>query len=165
MNEPSPYIAVIGAGEASSSEVADAEAIGRLLAEAGAVLVCGGLGGVMHAAARGCSQAGGTAIGILPGDDRSPGSPHLSVTISTGLGEARNAIIVRTVDAVIAVGGEFGTLSEIGLALRMDKPVIGLSTWSLARATGSPDPLIRATSPAEAVRQALQAARATRRHD
>ena len=157
-----PYVAVIGAGEATRSEIASAEEVGRLLAEVGAIVVCGGLGGVMHAAARGCSRAGGTAIGILPGDDRSPGSPHLTVAISTGLGEARNAIVVRTVDAVIAVGGEFGTLSEIGLALRMGKPVVGLATWSLARAPGSSDPLVRAGTPAEAVREALLATRRAR---
>ena len=163
MSDPNaPYVAVIGAGEASEPELAHAEEVGRLLAEAGAILVCGGLGGVMHAAARGCTRAGGTAVGILPGDDRAPGSPHLTVAISTGLGEARNAIVVRTVDAVIAVGGEFGTLSEIGLALRMGKPVVGLRTWSLEKAPGAQDPLLRAGSPAEAVREALRAARRTR---
>jgi uncharacterized protein (TIGR00725 family) len=158
-NREAPYVAVIGAGEASRSEIDSAEEVGRLLAEAGAVVVCGGLGGVMHAAARGCTSAGGTAIGILPGDDRSPGSPYLTVAISTGLGEARNAIVTRTVDAVIAVGGEFGTLSEIGLALRMGKPVVGLATWSLAKAPGGSDPLVRAGSAADAVRAALRAAR------
>jgi uncharacterized protein (TIGR00725 family) len=137
--------------------MADAEEVGRLLAEAGAVVVCGGLGGVMHAAARGCASAGGIAVGILPGEDRSAGSAHLSVAISTGLGEARNAIVVRTVDAVVAIGGEFGTLSEIALALRMGKPVIGLSTWPLARMPGAADPLVRAGSPAEAARKALEA--------
>jgi uncharacterized protein (TIGR00725 family) len=153
-----PYVAVVGAGEATRSEIASAEEIGRLLAEAGAVVVCGGLGGVMHAAARGCTRAGGTAIGILPGDDRSPGSPHLTVAISTGLGEARNAIVVRTVDAVIAVGGEFGTLSEIALALKMGKPVVGLGTWTLDLEGLPGDPLQRAADPPEAVARALEAA-------
>lgn len=156
------YVAVIGAGEATRAEIEHAEAVGRLLAEAGAVLVCGGLGGVMHAAARGCAEAGGTAIGILPGDDRSPGSPHLALTVATGLGEARNAIIVRTVDAVIAVGGGFGTLSEIGLALRMDKPVVGLATWTLEQAPGAADPVRRAASAEEAVRLGLGAVRGSR---
>jgi uncharacterized protein (TIGR00725 family) len=156
------YVAVVGASEASSAEMADAEEVGRLLADAGAVLVCGGLGGVMNAAARGCTQAGGTAVGILPGDDRSPGSPHLSVTISTGLGEARNAIVVRTADVIIAIGGEFGTLSEIALALRMNKPVVGLSTWPLERTPSSPDPVIRAASAADAVEEAMRADRTTR---
>ena len=126
-----PYISVIGAGQASDDEAAAAEEIGRRLAEAGAVLICGGLGGVMDAAARGCQAAGGTSVGVLPGDDRTDGSPHLTVRIATGLGEARNAIVARAADAVIAVGGEFGTLSEIALALKMGKPVIGLGTWSL----------------------------------
>ena len=100
-----PYIAVVGPNDATQPELDQAEAIGEGLARAGAVLVCGGLGGVMHAAARGCEQAGGTSIGILPGDDRDPGSPHLTVAISTGMGETRNAVIVRTSDAVIAISG------------------------------------------------------------
>jgi uncharacterized protein (TIGR00725 family) len=111
-----PYISVIGAGQASDDEMAAAEEIGRRLADAGAVLVCGGLGGVMDAAARGSAAAGGTSVGILPGEDRTHGSTQLTVRISTGLGEARNAIVARAADAVIAVGGEFGTLSEIALA-------------------------------------------------
>lgn len=160
MNErEAPYVAVIGAGEATERQIGDAEEVGRLLAAGGAVLVCGGLGGVMHAAARGCTHAGGSAVGILPGDDRSPGSPHLTMTVATGLGEARNAIVVRAADAVIAIGGEFGTLSEIGLALRMGKTVVGLDTWSLAQKPGDDDPLVRADSPADAVREALRAAR------
>lgn len=153
-----PYISVIGTGQASEDEVAAAEEIGRLLAEAGAVLVCGGLGGVMDAAARGCETGGGVSVGILPGDDRTPGSPHLTVRIATGLGEARNAIVARAADAVIAVGGEFGTLSEIAFALKMGKPVVGLGTWSLDLEGLPGDPLQRATDPADAVAKALQAA-------
>ena len=153
-----PYISVIGAGQASDDEMAAGEEIGRLLAEAGAVLICGGLGGVMDAAARGCGSAGGTSVGILPGDDRTHGSPHLTVRISTGLGEARNAIVARAADAVIAVGGEFGTLSEIALALKMGKPVVGLGTWSLDLEGLPGDPLQRANDPADAVARALAAA-------
>jgi len=153
-----PYISVIGAGQASEDEAAAAEEIGRLLAEAGAVLVCGGLGGVMDAAARGCEAAGGTSVGILPGDDRTVSSPHLSVRIATGLGEARNAIVARAADAVIAVGGEFGTLSEIALALKMGKPVVGLGTWTLDLEGLPGDPLQRAADPPEAVAKALDAA-------
>jgi uncharacterized protein (TIGR00725 family) len=152
------YISVIGAGQASDDEAAAAEEIGRRLAEAGAVLVCGGLGGVMDAAARGCEAAGGTSIGILPGDDRTHASEHLTVRIATGLGEARNAIVARAADAVIAVGGEFGTLSEIALALKMGKPVVGLGTWSLDLEGLPGDPLQRAADPAEAVAKALEAA-------
>ena len=150
-----PYISVIGAGQASDDEAAAGEEIGRRLAEAGAVLVCGGLGGVMDAAARGCEAAGGTSVGILPGDDRHHGSPHLTVRIATGLGEARNALVARAADAVIAVGGEFGTLSEIALALKMGKRVIGLGTWDLRRDDMDADPLVRADSAEEAVRSAL----------
>ena len=153
-----PYISVIGAGQASEDEAAAAEEIGRLLAEAGAVLVCGGLGGVMDAAARGCEAAGGTSVGILPGDDRTQASSHLSIRIATGLGEARNAIVARAADAVIAVGGEFGTLSEIALALKMGKPVVGLGTWMLDLEGLPGDPLQRAADPPEAVARALEAA-------
>ena len=153
-----PYISVIGAGQASEDEAAAAEEIGRLLAEAGALLICGGLGGVMDAAARGCRAAGGTSVGILPGDDRADGSPHLTVRIATGLGEARNAIVARAADAVIAVGGEFGTLSEIALALKMGKPVVGLGTWTLDLEGLPGDPLQRAVDPPEAVAKALEAA-------
>jgi uncharacterized protein (TIGR00725 family) len=151
-----PYVAVVGGGEATTAEMRDAEEVGRLLARADIVLVCGGLGGVMHAAARGSEAEGGTSIGVLPGDDRGPASPHLTVAVSTGLGEARNAVVVRTVDAVIAVGGEFGTLSEIGLALAMHKPVIGLRTWRLQR-EGIGAALIDADDPADAVDKALRA--------
>jgi uncharacterized protein (TIGR00725 family) len=153
-----PYISVIGAGQASDDDAAAAEEIGRLLAEAGAVLVCGGLGGVMAAAARGCEAAGGTSVGMLPGDDRTVSSPHLSVRIATGLGEARNAIVARAADAVIAVGGEFGTLSEIALALKMGKPVVGLGTWTLDLEGLPGHPLQRAADPPEAVAKALEAA-------
>ena len=149
-----PYIAVVGAADATSEELRLAADVGRLLAEAGAVMVCGGLGGVMDEAARACTEAGGTSVGILPGDERLGASKHLTVSIATGLGEARNALVVRSADAVIAVGGEYGTLSEIAFALKMGKPVIGLATWELSR-EGLPDPLIRAESPAEAVARAL----------
>ena len=107
-----PYVAVIGASNATEWELSTAERVGRLLADAGCVLVCGGLGGI--------------SIGILPGDDRVDASRHLTVAIASGFGEARNAIVARSSDAVVAVGGEFGTLSEIALALKMGKPVIGV---------------------------------------
>jgi uncharacterized protein (TIGR00725 family) len=153
-----PYIAVIGAGIASEDEEAAAEEIGRRLAEAGATIVCGGLGGVMDAAARGCEAAGGTSVGILPGEDRSAGSPHLTIRIATGLGEARNVIVARAADAVIAIGGEFGTLSEIAFALKMGKRVIGLGTWALDLEGMPGDPMQRATDAADAVERALAAA-------
>jgi uncharacterized protein (TIGR00725 family) len=151
MGPNSPHIAVIGAGRASPEQTDAAEAVGRGLAEAGAVLVCGGLGGVMEAACRGAKAAGGTAVGILPGDDRSHANQHVDVALATGLGEARNALIVRAVDALVAVGGEYGTLSEIALALKTGKPVVGLETWDL-------ELVVRAQTAAEAVRRALELA-------
>jgi len=145
------YVAVIGASNATEWELATAERVGRLLADAGCVLVCGGLGGVMDAAARGSAAGGGVSIGILPGDDRVDASRHLTVAIASGFGEARNAIVARSADAVVAVGGEFGTLSEIALALKMGKPVIGLGTWELGRDDLAKDPIVRVETPEEAV--------------
>jgi len=146
-----PYVAVIGASNATEWELTTAEQVGRLLAEAGCVIVCGGLGGVMDAAARGSAAGGGISIGILPGDDRVDASRHLTVAIASGFGEARNAIVARSSDAVVAVGGEFGTLSEIALALKMNKPVIGVGTWELGRDDLAADPIVRAETPEEAV--------------
>ena len=133
-------MAVIGPADASAEEAARAEAVGRLLGEAGAVVVCGGLGGVMEAAARGAAGAGGTVVGLLPGLDRGAANPHVTVTITTGLGEMRNALVVRAADAVVAVGGAYGTLSEIAFALRTGKPVVGLDTWALDDVVDAPDP-------------------------
>jgi uncharacterized protein (TIGR00725 family) len=124
----SSYVAVIGPG----GEVEDAAAeVGRLVAERGAVVVCGGLGGTMEAACRGAKDAGGLTVGILPGSDRSQANPFVDVALPTGLGEARNALVVRAADVVIAVGGGYGTLSEIALALKAGKRVIGLDTWEI----------------------------------
>jgi uncharacterized protein (TIGR00725 family) len=125
------HVAVVGPGQASDAEVARAEAVGRALAEAGAVVVCGGLGGVMAAACRGAKAKGGTTVGILPGVDRTEANPWVDVAVLTGMGEARNALVVRTADAVVAVGGAYGTLSEIALALKMGRPVVGLGTWDV----------------------------------
>jgi uncharacterized protein (TIGR00725 family) len=147
-----PYVAVIGASNATEWELETAEALGRSLGEAGCVLVCGGLGGVMNAAAEGAEAAGGVSIGILPGDDRDVASRHLTVAIATGFGEARNAIVARTSDAVIAVGGEFGTLSEIALALKMGSPVIGIGTWELGRDDLDRDPIVRVSDVDEAMK-------------
>jgi len=105
--------------------------VGRELARRGAILVCGGLGGVMEAACKGAKDAGGTTVGILAGKERSQANPFVDVAIATGLGEARNAVIVRTADAVVAVGGGYGTLSEIALALRRSKRVVGVGTWDV----------------------------------
>jgi uncharacterized protein (TIGR00725 family) len=149
------YVAVCGAGEPTAEEAAWAEEIGRAVARAGAVLVCGGLGGVMDAAARGVESAGGTSVGILPGADRDAASSHLTVAIATGLGEARNALVVRAADVVIAVGGEFGTLSEIALALKARVPVVGLGTWELSKRGAPVRAIVRAANPEEAVAVAL----------
>lgn len=133
------YVAVVGAGEATTSEERLAEEVGTLLAQAGAVVVCGGLGGVMAAACRGALLAGGTTVGILPGADRREANQWVTVALPTGLGELRNGLLVRAADVVVAVGGEHGTLSEIALALKLGVPVVGVATWSLVRPGGEPE--------------------------
>jgi uncharacterized protein (TIGR00725 family) len=153
------YVAVCGPGRASREEDAWAEDVGRRLADAGAIVVCGGLGGVMEAAARGASQVGGTAVGLLPGTDREDANPYLTFSVPTGMGEARNALVVRAADSLIAIAGEFGTLSEIALALKLGTPVVGLGTWSLSKGDGAvEDPIIRADTPEQAVTLALDLA-------
>ena len=154
------FLAVIGAASCSPEVAAVAEQVGRLLALRGAVLVCGGRGGVMEAACRGAKAAGGNTVGILPGPDRRDANDYVDVAIATGLGEARNAIIVCTVDAVIAVGGGFGTLSEIGLALKMGRPVVGLGTWELCQQGQMVEGVLQAKTPEQAVEQAFAAVRA-----
>jgi uncharacterized protein (TIGR00725 family) len=151
------YISVIGGGICSAAEYAAAMEVGRLVAEAGATLICGGLAGVMEAAARGAREAGGATIGILPGYDRGLANPYLDHVVTTGLGHARNLAVVSSGDAVIAVGGSFGTLSEIGLAGRVGRPVVILSGWRLQNDQGT-EGIWYASSPREAmalVRQAL----------
>jgi uncharacterized protein (TIGR00725 family) len=147
-----PYIAVVGASQATEDDVADAEAVGRLLGAAGAVIVCGGRGGVMAAASRGAASAGGSVVGMLPGDDRSDANEWVSIAIPTGLGELRNGLIVRSVDAMVAVGGSYGTLSEVALGLQAGLKVFGLHTWDI-------DGIEAVTTPEEAVERALSAAR------
>ena len=142
------YVAVVGPGESTELESAQAEEVGRLLAERQAVLVCGGLGGVMAAACRGAHAAGGVSIGLLPGSERSAANRWVSVAIPTGLGELRNGLVVRAADAVIAVGQGYGTLSEVGLALKTGTPVIGLDTWEI-------EGVGRVESPQAAVQRAL----------
>jgi len=152
-----PYVAVVGPSAGGSAELEAASEVGRLLADRGAVVVCGGLGGAMAAACRGAKGAGGVTLGILPGADRSVANRWVDVAVATGLGEARNAVVVRTADAVIAVAGAYGTLSEIALALAAGTPVIGLETWELARAGEVDAGIEQAGSPEEAVRLALAA--------
>lgn len=148
MSEPRPYVAVVGTGEPDAPEAPVAEELGRRLAEAGAVLVCGGLTGVMETACRGAKSAGGTTVGILPGRDRAAANAWVDVALPTGLGELRNGLVVRAADAVVAVGGGYGTLSEVALALKLDVPVVGIGTWELSR-HGEPVDAIPACDDAE----------------
>ncbi len=149
------FIAVIGGGQPTAKETKLAEEVGRQLARQGAVLVCGGLGGVMEAACRGASAEGGTTIGILPGDNRGAANPYVQIPIATGAGHTRNAAVVKSAQAVIAVGGSYGTLTEIGYALQTGIPVIGLNTWAISRNGKADEAIINAASPAEAVERAL----------
>src|SRR5436190_9973847 len=152
------YVAVCGPDPCTREVAGQAEDVGRFLARAGAVVVCGGHGGVMGSASKGAAEAGGTVIGILPGSSRTEGNPYLTVSISTGMGEMRNALIVRSADALIAIAGEFGTLSEIALALKIGVPVVGLGTWELAKSGRKAQPFAEVETPEEAVQQALRLA-------
>ncbi len=159
-------VAVCGPGDATGAEEAAAEQVGRLLAEQGCILVCGGLGGVMAAACRGAKAGGGTTIGILPGNDHAAANPWVDHAICTGLGQARNAVVVATGHVAIAVGGGFGTLSEIALALRLGRPVVLLGGWSATLNTDAGREMVslggemaHAASPDEAVELALRAVR------
>jgi uncharacterized protein (TIGR00725 family) len=147
-----PYVAVVGASQATDEDLRDAEAVGALLAHAGAIVVCGGRGGVMAAAAKGAAEAGGTVIGMLPGEGRSDANEWVTVAIPTGMGELRNGLIVRSAEAMIAIGGAYGTLSEIALGLSAKLKVYGLHTWDI-------NGIERVDSPAIAVERALAAAR------
>ena len=150
------FIAVIGGSQASASELKTAEHVGREIAKADAVLVCGGLGGVMEAACKGASQEGGLTIGILPGDNRLSANEFVKIPIVTGIGYARNLAVVKSAQAVIAIGGSYGTLSEIGHALQGGLPVIGLETWAVSRKGKEKCPIIEAKTPVEAVEKALE---------
>lgn len=163
MRRAGPQIAVVGAGECDEETAALAHDVGRLLGEAGAVVVTGGLGGVMAAASRGASLAGATTLGICPGEGRDEANPWVRVAVPTGLGELRNGLVVRAADVVIALGGEYGTLSEVALALKIGRPVVGISTWQLVRPGGVADTgIVAAPSPEAAVAVALQLAREPR---
>jgi len=155
-----PVIAVVGGSAVDDNTYVVAREVGRLLAEAGATLINGGYGGVMEAASWGASEAGGTVIGILQGTDRNEGNPHLTLGIATGMGKGRNTVIAITCDAMIAVDGGYGTLSEIAQALNHGRPVVALGSWDLPGA-GTVDPGLfqRVETPAEAVELALSLAR------
>ncbi len=150
---------VAGASQPEPLLLDQAEVLGQRLAEAGAVVVCGGGPGVMEAVCRGAQSAGGITIGLLPGLDRAEGNPHLTISIPTGLGQGRNLLLVRSSNALIAVGGGFGTLSEIALALRTGTPVVGLATWSLHLDSRQVDAFPVADTPDTAARLALEAAK------
>lgn len=154
-----PIIAVIGGAAPTPEEEAAAESVGRMLAEGGAILICGGRGGIMEAACRGARSAGGLTIGILPGPDRREANPYVDIPIVTGLGEARNVIITRTAHAVVAVGGSYGTLSEIAFALLFGVPVVALGSWEVRREGHPPAPIIYAATPQEAAARALALAK------
>jgi uncharacterized protein (TIGR00725 family) len=126
-----PYVAVVGPGDASSQELHTAEEVGAGLAAAGAVVITGGLGGVMEAASRGARSRRGRTVGILPGADRDAANGWVDIALATGLGELRNGLIVRAADVVVAIGGGHGTLSEIALALKLGRPVVGVGTWDV----------------------------------
>jgi uncharacterized protein (TIGR00725 family) len=157
-----PHIGVIGEGSCSRPTAALARRVGAAVARAGAVLFCGGRGGVMAAAARGAGEAGGVVVGILPGFQRGDANRWVTIPVVTGMDQARNVILVRSCDAVIAVGGRYGTLSEIAIALKIGRPVIGLGTWRLRLPGGGRAPIVRAISPEAAVTRALRAARGAR---
>jgi uncharacterized protein (TIGR00725 family) len=145
---PAPYVAVVGPGHATEAQREAAEAVGRALARGGAIVVTGGLGGVMEAACRGARDAGGLTVGLLPGHDRGAANPGVAVSLPTGLGELRNGLVVRSADVVVAVGGAYGTLSEVALALKTGVPVVGLGTWDI-------EGIERSDGPAAAAERAL----------
>jgi uncharacterized protein (TIGR00725 family) len=145
-------ISVIGAGSCNNEMYKTAEKVGTLIAQRNAVLVTGGLDGVMEASSKGASEAGGITVGILPGFSKDDANKYVTVPITTGLSHARNIIVVRSADAVIAVSGEYGTLSEIAIALKLGKPVIGIQTW------GNIEGIVNANTPEEAVNTAFELA-------
>ncbi|MEW5994081.1 MAG: TIGR00725 family protein [Candidatus Zixiibacteriota bacterium] len=148
-----PVIAIIGGGACSQEQADMAAAAGRIIAENGGVVVCGGLGGTMLGAARGAREAGGVTIGIIPSDNKNDANEHIDYVIPTGLGEARNALVVRTADAVLAFPGSYGTLSEISFALIAGKPLVTVGGWEfIERAEQFDDPVA-------AARRALELAR------
>jgi hypothetical protein len=157
LSERTLQISVIGSAVADEAGMSDAEGVGRGIAEAGAVLVCGGRSGVMEAASRGARGAGGIVIGILPTLSPDDGNKHLTHGIATGVGHARNLAVVASGDAVIAIGGEWGTLSEIALARRLERPVVGLQTWPLRNRAGTDLGIAEAEDAEDAVARALEA--------
>jgi len=155
-------IAVIGGGQCTNEEATVAEVVGKELAKRGATLVCGGLTGIMEAACRGAASESGLTIGILPGDDPNTANPYVKIPIATGVGFARNIAVVKSAHAVIAIDGDYGTLTEIAFALKSEIPVIGLNTWALSRNGKQEVPIIKAKDPVDAVEKAVMLARRTK---
>jgi uncharacterized protein (TIGR00725 family) len=158
-------IAVIGDSSCSPEEAKLAENVGELLAQRGAIIVCGGLGGVMEAVCRGAKSKGGLTVGILPGEDSSMANSWVDIPVVTGIGKARNVAVVKSAQAVIAIGGGYGTLSEIAYALKSSIPVIGLNTWSLSRNGQEDDSIIRVQSATEAVGKAISLAKRRKNYE
>ena len=156
MKDKKILISVIGGSDCSPQADGLAEEVGREIARQGAVLVCGGLGGVMEAACRGACSEGGLTIGILPGDKRQAANPFVQIPIVTGIGYARNVAVVKSGQAVIAIDGSYGTLSEIGHALQSGIPVIGLNTWSLSIDGRMDNSIVLADNPKDAVNKAIE---------
>jgi len=158
-------IAVVGNSSCSPEEAKLAQSVGELLAQQGATIVCGGLGGVMESACRGAKSKGGLTIGILPGQDPSTANPWVDIPVATGIGEARNVAVVKSAHAVIAIGGRYGTLSEIAYALKSNIPVIGLNTWSLLRNGREDDSIIEVKNAIEAVDKAISFAKTRKNNE
>jgi hypothetical protein len=160
MTDKKIFISVVGESQASPEIAKLAEQVGAEIAKAGAVLVCGGLKGVMEHAAKGAKSAQGITIGILPGSKREEANPYIDYPIITGIGYARNKLVVKTGHVVIAIGGSYGTLSEIAFALGYEIPVVGLKTWHFTHHTGQLDNKVHyANTPKEAVESAIKLAR------
>jgi hypothetical protein len=152
MKKKKVFIGIIGAGKCSKKIFTLAEEVGKEIAKAGAILVCGGLGGVMEGAAKGVKGTKGITVGILPGDSKEDANPHIDIPIVTGLGEARNLVVIRSSDAIIALPGKYGTLSELSFAVKLEKPVVGISTWDIS------ERIAKAKDPKQAVELALDLA-------
>jgi uncharacterized protein (TIGR00725 family) len=157
-------IAVVGNSSCSAVEARLAETVGELLVEEGATIICGGLGGVMEAVCRGAKSKGGLTVGVLPGGDLSIANPWVDIPIVTGMGEARNILIVKSSQAVVAIGGGYGTLSEIAYALKNGIPVVGLDTWSLSQNGQEDSSIIRVHDAKEAVKKATSLAKGQKTH-
>ncbi|UCD17563.1 MAG: TIGR00725 family protein [Candidatus Zixiibacteriota bacterium] len=148
-----PYIGVVGAGKCSKKMKEQAECIGMAIAERGGILVCGGLGGVMEAAARGAKKKKGLTVGILPGSTKEDANQYIDIAIPTGFGEARNLVLIKTADAIIALPGKYGTLSEMAFCMKLGKPIVSLQAWNIS------DEIERFEDPLEAVSRAFELAR------